>query len=76
VGQGSDPITFAEPALRAIGIRADIGLEVAFMDVSGWDTHANQGAASGQLANHLLEFGQGLAALSRDLGGAMRTSSS
>ncbi len=42
------------------------------MDIGGWDTHANQGASRGQLANHMLEFSQGLAALCRDLGDAMR----
>jgi hypothetical protein len=26
------------------------------MDIGGWDTHANQGAWRGQLANHMLEF--------------------
>src|SRR5262245_24280415 len=53
-------------------IKADIGLEVAFMDIGGWDTHANQGAARGQLALHLQEFGQGIAAFYRDLGDLMR----
>jgi len=42
------------------------------MDIGGWDTHANQGASRGQLANHMLEFSQGLAALCRDLGDAIR----
>lgn len=53
-------------------IKADMGLEVAFMDIGGWDTHANQGASRGQLANHLQEFSQGLAAFYRDLGDRMR----
>jgi uncharacterized protein (DUF1501 family) len=53
-------------------IKADIGLEVAFMDIGGWDTHANQGASRGQLADHLWQFSQGLAALCRDLGDAIR----
>jgi uncharacterized protein (DUF1501 family) len=53
-------------------VKADIGLEVAFADVGGWDTHANQGSSRGQLANHLKEFGDGLAALYRDLGDRMR----
>jgi uncharacterized protein (DUF1501 family) len=53
-------------------IKADVGLEVAFTDISGWDTHANQGAARGQLANHLQEFSQGIAALYRDLDDRMR----
>src|SRR5687768_8296478 len=32
-------------------IKADVGLEIAFADVGGWDTHVNQGGATGQLAN-------------------------
>jgi uncharacterized protein (DUF1501 family) len=53
-------------------VKADVGLEVAFADVGGWDTHANQGAARGQLSNRLKEFGDGLAALYSDLGDRMR----
>jgi len=48
-----------------------MGLEVAFADIGGWDTHVNQGAADGQLANRLREFGQGMAAFSSDLGERM-----
>jgi uncharacterized protein (DUF1501 family) len=53
-------------------IKADVGLEVAFADLSGWDTHANQGAVAGQLSNRLREFGDGIAALYRDLGDRMQ----
>jgi len=53
-------------------IKAGVGLEVAFADIGGWDTHANQGSDRGQLANRLREFGDGLAALYRDLGDRMR----
>jgi uncharacterized protein (DUF1501 family) len=49
-------------------IKAEVGLEVAFLETGGWDTHADQGAARGQLADRLREFGQGLAAFCRDLG--------
>ncbi len=52
-------------------IKADIGLEVAFTDVGGWDTHVNQGNARGQLAVRLQEFGSGISALARDLGARM-----
>jgi uncharacterized protein (DUF1501 family) len=48
-------------------IKSNIGLEVAFTDIGGWDTHANQGAGQGQLANRLLEFSNGIAALYADL---------
>ncbi len=52
-------------------IKADVGLEVAFADMGGWDTHANQGNEKGQLAQRLTEFSEGLAALYRDLGDRM-----
>src|SRR5208282_2897563 len=46
-------------------IKAQVGLEVAFTDVGGWDTHVNEVGAKptqGQLANLLNDFGQSLAA--------------
>jgi uncharacterized protein (DUF1501 family) len=52
-------------------IKADVGLEVAFADMGGWDTHANQGNEKGQLAQRLAEFSQSLAAFYRDLGDRM-----
>jgi uncharacterized protein (DUF1501 family) len=52
-------------------IKADVGLEIAFADVGGWDTHANQGAATGQLAQRLTEFGGSINALVTDLGDRM-----
>jgi uncharacterized protein (DUF1501 family) len=60
-------------SLRQIAqlIRADVGLEVAFTDMGGWDTHAGQGNERGQLAFRLREFAAGLAALDRDLGARM-----
>src|SRR5467141_4125537 len=53
-------------------IKADVGLQVAFADVTGWDTHVNQGATEGQLAGRLGDLGQALAAFTRDLGERMR----
>jgi uncharacterized protein (DUF1501 family) len=55
-------------------IKASVGLEVAFADIGGWDTHVNEvGAqpAAGQLANNLADFGQSLAAFYQDLGDRM-----
>jgi uncharacterized protein (DUF1501 family) len=49
-------------------IKAGVGLEVAFTDIQGWDTHTNQGGGRGLLANRLTEFGAGLLALYTDLG--------
>lgn len=51
-------------------IKAGVGLEIAFTDSNGWDTHFNQGGAQGQLAARLREFGEGIAALATDLGPA------
>ncbi len=48
-------------------IKSDIGLEVAFTDIGGWDTHANQGSSRGQLAIRLTELAQGISALYADL---------
>ena len=60
-------------ALKQIGqlTKADVGLEVAFADVGGWDTHVNQGSSQGQLANRLDDFARGLVALVTDLGSRM-----
>ncbi len=60
-------------ALRQIAqlVKADVGLEVAFADLGGWDTHVNQGAGTGQLAARLDDLGRGLAALFTDLGDRM-----
>jgi uncharacterized protein (DUF1501 family) len=52
-------------------IKADIGVEVAFVDSGGWDHHVNEGGVQGQLANLLRDLGQGLAALHQDLGSRM-----
>jgi uncharacterized protein (DUF1501 family) len=52
-------------------LKADIGLEVAFLDSGGWDHHVNEGGVQGQLANLLRDLGQGLAAFERDMGDRM-----
>ncbi len=53
-------------------IKTDAGLRAARADVTGWDTHMNQGASEGRLATRLGELGQALAAFTRDLGERMR----
>jgi uncharacterized protein (DUF1501 family) len=52
-------------------IKAGVGLEIAFTDVGGWDTHVNEGGARGQLGNLLQQFGNAIAALYTDLGQRM-----
>jgi len=52
-------------------IKADVGVEMAFADVGGWDHHVNEvgaRASEGQLAARLADFGQTLAAFWQDLG--------
>lgn len=51
----------------AMLIKAEVGLEVAALDVGGWDTHFAQGGSEGQMANLLADLGLGLAALHADL---------
>jgi len=53
-------------------IKADVGVQIAFVDGSGWDTHVNQGSSEGQLAARLKELGDSLAAFAIDLGEKMR----
>lgn len=49
-------------------LKANLGVEAAFTDVSGWDTHQNQGGVNGQLANRLRDFSDSIAAFWRDMG--------
>jgi len=49
-------------------LKADLGVEAAFTDVNGWDTHQNQGGVNGQLSNRLSDFSQSIAAFWRDMG--------
>jgi uncharacterized protein (DUF1501 family) len=52
-------------------LKANIGLEVAFLDTGGWDNHVNEGGVQGQLANLLRDLGQGLDAFHKDMGDRM-----
>ncbi len=49
-------------------MKADLGVEAAFSDIGGWDTHQNQGSVNGQLANRLKEFSDSIAAFWKDMG--------
>jgi uncharacterized protein (DUF1501 family) len=49
-------------------IKADVGVEVAFADIGGWDHHSNE---NGQLTGLLRQFGSSLAAFTRDMGDRM-----
>ena len=48
-------------------IKANVGLEVAFVESNGWDHHVAEGGAQGQLATRLSDLAQGLSAFYKDL---------
>ncbi len=52
-------------------IKADLGVEIAFVDIGGWDTHSNQGSLEGRLPQRLTVFGQALSAFYTDMGDRM-----
>src|ERR1700740_2314217 len=60
-------------SLQQIGqlLKANIGVEVLFVDCGGWDNHVNEGGVQGQLSNLLKDLGQGLAAFHQDMGDRM-----
>ncbi len=49
-------------------IKANLGVQIAFTDIGGWDHHVNEGAVEGQLANVLREFAESISAFWIDLG--------
>ena len=60
-------------SLRQIAqlIRSGVGLEVAFAEAGGWDTHANQGSSDGLLARLLGSYARAVSAFVTDLGSKM-----
>ena len=47
-------------------MRNDRNLRIGFLSAGGWDTHANQGNATGQLANNLGNLSRAIAQLRQD----------
>ena len=45
---------------------------IGFVDIGGWDTHVNQGAGQGALANNLTDLGLGLQSFAQGLGDEWR----
>ncbi len=72
-GRGFGPKAFA-PLAEAAGklIAAADGPRIAVLDMGGWDTHVNQGAESGRLAQNLAGFAEGLDALAKAMGAAWK----
>ena len=61
-----------ELSARRIGRLMREQYNLGFVDVGGWDTHVNQGAAQGYLADRLGEFGRALAGFAEEVGPAWR----
>jgi uncharacterized protein (DUF1501 family) len=57
-----------ELAARRIGSLMKERFNLGFVDVGGWDTHVNQGGATGYLAGRLGELGRGLAGFAEAMG--------
>ena len=67
------PNGFPDDATRLARLmRNEARIQMAFLALGGWDTHANQGAGQGHLANRLQPLGLGLARLTRELGPLMK----
>jgi uncharacterized protein (DUF1501 family) len=49
-------------------VKSDLGLEVAFTETGGWDTHVQQGTAQGSFARRAADLAQSIAAFWTDLG--------
>ena len=61
-----------ELSARRIGRLMREQYNLGFVDVGGWDTHVNQGAATGYLADRLGELGRALAGFAEEVGPAWR----
>ena len=61
-------------ALQQVGtlIRSNVGLEVASLEMGGWDTHVGQGTVNGWLPSYLKDLADALAAFERDMGSEMK----
>jgi uncharacterized protein (DUF1501 family) len=57
-----------EASARRIGTLMRDQFNLAFVDVGGWDTHVNQGGATGYLADRIGELGRGVAGFAEAIG--------
>ncbi|NVO17966.1 MAG: DUF1501 domain-containing protein [Rhodoplanes sp.] len=57
-----------ELSARRIGRLMREQFNLGFVDVGGWDTHVNQGGATGYLADRLAELGRGLSGFAEEIG--------
>jgi uncharacterized protein (DUF1501 family) len=56
----------------ALLAKAELGLEIACIDVGGWDTHVQQGADDGRMPQLMSSLAQGLAAFHQDMGNKIK----
>jgi uncharacterized protein (DUF1501 family) len=67
--QRERPMRYTELVRATAGfLRRPDGPRVAVFDTTGWDTHANEGSAEGQLASRLGALDTGLRTLKEELG--------
>ncbi len=57
-----------ELSARRIGRLMRSQFNLGFVDIGGWDTHVNEGGATGYLPGRLGELGQGLSAFADEIG--------
>lgn len=65
-GAGNPAGLAREARQLAALMRADPALRIGFLSAGGWDTHANQGAATGLLASRFANLARGLVQLHAD----------
>ena len=70
MGRNDSAQTKAMAQAAARFLRAPDGPRIAVLEAGGWDTHANQGAASGALATKFAALDAGIAELRKELGPA------
>src|ERR1700722_12415388 len=72
-GMGFGPNAF-KPLAESAGklLAAPDGPRIAALDMGGWDTHVNQGAESGRLAQNFAGFADGLDAMAQAMGPAWK----
>jgi uncharacterized protein (DUF1501 family) len=68
--RGAGPARAFETQARVVGrlMASKSSYSIGFVDVGGWDTHVNQGAAQGALATSLEGLALGLAAFASEMG--------
>jgi uncharacterized protein (DUF1501 family) len=71
-GNGQGNAQFGGP-MRQLAqlLKADLGVEIAFIDIGGWDTHQGQGSLEGRLPQRLQIFARVLSAFYTDMGDRM-----